>query len=522
MAKFSPADLPKLSAQRVKRSDGSYSCSIRSKDEYNRLVTVGHVRDKKEFGPIDFTPNFLEQYPQLKQLTVVRMEDRSITYLPKEAEPTKTTPAQQVRQTTKTASSKTKSASSKARPTKVQPANDQIVEPGNYFERSEFDVLLQEMLGQSILNEMDRKAGRTSEPRLGQGNALFGHDHAQEQVQQALAQLASEDNTKNLFQATNKKAERELTFGSDLANCPKLSKNSLQLFTVDLEEFSELKPTYLGQGEMADGEIPEHLVILTDPHTRCVRYFGPSPCAMTETQKFVAVADQVTNFITKARELKSSAVNQVKPLITYDQQLHDPATVEPLTAAGYDVLARLTNDSPLGTMAINAVINRKMHQGKGKKYPNLTNISHMAVPKAQCPVLSTGQTLNLHVFVMPQFFELPEAHVFSLADLEVPQRISAAQRPKLREQAFRKWCYVLATTTSLDVATMLNAYWERGTLIDELHDYQGELQSTLSEPIDGSTFMGSLFCMFQSHSVEVDMPDLHDMASMIFGQFNPF
>lgn len=69
---------------------------------------------------------------------------------------------------------------------------------------------------------------------------------------------------------------------------------------------------------------------------------------------------------------------------------------------------------------------------------------------------------------------------------------------------------------------MLNAYWERGTLIDELHDHQGELQSTLSEPIDGSTFMGSLFCMFQSHSVEVDMPDLHDMASMIFGQFNPF
>ena len=522
MAKFSPADLPKLSAQRVKRSDGSYSCSIRSKDEYNRLVTVGHVRDKKEFGPIDFTPNFLEQYPQLKQLTVVRMEDRSITYLPKEAEPTKTTPAQQARQTTKTASSKTKTASSKARPTKVQPANDQIVELGNFFERSEFDVLLQEMLGQSILNEMDRKSGRTAEPRLGQGNALFGHDHAQEQVQQALFQLASEDNTKNLFQATNKKAARELTFGSDLANCPKLSKNSLQLFTVDLKEFSELKPTYLGQGEMADGEIPEHLVILTDPHTRCVRYFGSSPCAMTETQQFVAVADQVTNFIAQARELKLSAVNQVKPLITYDQQLNDPATLEPLTAAGYDVLTRLTNDSPLGTMAINAVINRKMHQGKGKKYPDFMNISHMAVPKAQCPVLSTGQTLNLHVFVMPQFFELPETHVFSMADLDVPQRISAAQRPKLREQAFRKWCYVLATTTSLDVATMLNAYWERVTLIDELNDYQGELKSTLSEPIDGSTFMGCLFCMFQSHSVEVDMPDLHDLASMLFGQFNPF
>lgn len=386
---------------------------------------------------------------------MVRLEDRSITYLPQDAEPTKaastkaaSSSAQPANKTTKTvasktkstkaASSKTKTAASKARPTQVQPANDQMVEPDNYFERSEFDVLLQEMLGQSILNEMDRKAGRTSEPRLGQGNALFGHDHAQEQVQQALAQLASEDNTKNLFQATNKKAERELTFGSDLTNCPKLSKNSLQLFTVDLEEFSELKPTYLGQGEMADGEIPEHIVILTDPHTRCVRYFGPSPCTMTETQQFVAVADQVTNFIAKAREPKSSAVNQIKPLITYDQPLHDPATLEPLTASGYDVLARLTNDSPLGTMAINAVINRKMHQGKGKKYHDLMNISHIAVPKAQCPVLSTGQTLNLHVFVMPQFFELPEAHVFSMADLDVPQRISAAQRPKLREQAFRK------------------------------------------------------------------------------------
>ena len=89
MAKFAPANLPKLSAQRVKRSDGSYSCSIRCKDEFNRLVTVGHVRDKQEFGPIDFTPNFLEQYPQLKQLTVVRLEDRSITYLPQDAEPTK-------------------------------------------------------------------------------------------------------------------------------------------------------------------------------------------------------------------------------------------------------------------------------------------------------------------------------------------------------------------------------------------------------------------------------------------------
>lgn len=118
---YTKLNLPKLSAQRVKRSDSSYSCSLRCPDAENRLVTVGHVRDKQEFGPIDFKHDFLEQYPQLKEITVVRKEDRSLVYLTEAAAPTKdqATKAQPTK-ATKAASTKTpKAASAKAASTKA-------------------------------------------------------------------------------------------------------------------------------------------------------------------------------------------------------------------------------------------------------------------------------------------------------------------------------------------------------------------------------------------------------------------
>lgn len=370
---------------------------------------------------------------------------------------------------------------------------------------------------------MDRSAGITTSHPLGQGSTLFSSEaNTEDQVRQALEQMFTDDHAMQFMQQVNKKAERELGFREDLAYCSQLAKNSLQLFTIDLKDFSTLKPTYLGQGEMADGEIPEHLVILTDPNTRCVRYFGPSPCAMTEAQSFVTIADQVTNFIVQARKLKPTAAGLVKPFISYSQQLADTSVLEPLTAAGYDVLARLANNSPIGTSAVDAAIKLKLHQGKGKRYSELMGISHVEVPKAQCPVLSTGQTLHLHVFVMPQFFDLPEQHVFALANLDVPEPISAAQRTKLRAQALRNWCYILATTAELDVSTMLNAYWEHDTLVDELRENQEDLQSMLPKPIDGSTFMGSLYCLFQGHTMQEDMPEFNDMADELLNKYGPF
>lgn len=84
-------NIPSLTAKRVKQADGSVRVMIAvtpvkwDKELKRPYVTssknVGVVANNKEFGPIVFRDEFLQQYPQLRAVTVLRKESRQYVYL---------------------------------------------------------------------------------------------------------------------------------------------------------------------------------------------------------------------------------------------------------------------------------------------------------------------------------------------------------------------------------------------------------------------------------------------------------
>lgn len=84
-------NIPSLTAKRVKQADGSVRVMIAvtpvnwDKDLKRPRVTssknVGVVTNNKEFGPIVFRDEFLKQYPQLREVTVLCKESRKYVYI---------------------------------------------------------------------------------------------------------------------------------------------------------------------------------------------------------------------------------------------------------------------------------------------------------------------------------------------------------------------------------------------------------------------------------------------------------
>lgn len=75
-------NLPGFIAQRNKRADGTYRCSLRYKLKgTTKCPSVGKVAGNDEFGPIIFNDSFVALYPKLKELTVLRTSDRGYVYL---------------------------------------------------------------------------------------------------------------------------------------------------------------------------------------------------------------------------------------------------------------------------------------------------------------------------------------------------------------------------------------------------------------------------------------------------------
>lgn len=72
--------LPPLVTQRTKRRDGTYRCCVRAKLDGVKYTTVGEVYNNQEYGPISFNISFAESFPQIKEVTVIRTEDRSYVY----------------------------------------------------------------------------------------------------------------------------------------------------------------------------------------------------------------------------------------------------------------------------------------------------------------------------------------------------------------------------------------------------------------------------------------------------------
>ena len=68
-------------AQRVQRKDGSYRCTLRCKPKgSDKFIPAGKI-DAGEFGVVSFRDEFIERFPQLKGVTVIRKPDRSYVYL---------------------------------------------------------------------------------------------------------------------------------------------------------------------------------------------------------------------------------------------------------------------------------------------------------------------------------------------------------------------------------------------------------------------------------------------------------
>ena len=84
-------NIPSLSARRTKLADGSLRVLILvCKSKWNKELkqprvissqNVGVVADNKEFGPIVFKEAFLQQYPQLRDVTVLRKESHKYVYI---------------------------------------------------------------------------------------------------------------------------------------------------------------------------------------------------------------------------------------------------------------------------------------------------------------------------------------------------------------------------------------------------------------------------------------------------------
>lgn len=84
-------NIPSLTAKRVKQADGSVRVMIAvtpvkwdKELKRPRVISsknVGVVADNKEFGPIVFREEFLQHYPQLRAVTVLRKESHQYVYL---------------------------------------------------------------------------------------------------------------------------------------------------------------------------------------------------------------------------------------------------------------------------------------------------------------------------------------------------------------------------------------------------------------------------------------------------------
>ena len=70
--------LPELVIQRQGKSRYQVRCQL---EEGANLTIVGRVFDDQEFGPISFRMDFVERFPQLKEVTIIRKDDGSLVYL---------------------------------------------------------------------------------------------------------------------------------------------------------------------------------------------------------------------------------------------------------------------------------------------------------------------------------------------------------------------------------------------------------------------------------------------------------
>ncbi|HIV54251.1 MAG TPA: hypothetical protein H9898_00445 [Candidatus Anaerobiospirillum stercoravium] len=532
-----PLGLPGLNAQRNKRNDGSIRYAIRYRSEKTgKFVTIGHIEGGQEVGPIVFKEDFIARFPQLKKVTVLRKDDRSYVYCDNDHAPgkgkaktktcatkakastakgkAKTTKTKAAAQTKATAQSKTKTQTkAEAQNTLASELIDRIME-----QDPQMGTLLQEMVGQHLLQEMHKASGLGElDLKLGQGLAALGLDAcAADDTFTSLADsVTSPSQMRAMFQQMNPKAERDAYFKDVLLNKAQLPAHGIALYCFNTADFSPFKPTFPNAKtkgkEMPEGEIPAHLIYLIDYHDNTVLYFGPSQYGIDQMPDFLGQAQQTYDHLLKMQGKKpqSKKTKQTKsataerPIICHGGILSDASLLLSSCQTGFEVLGRLNNHSEYAQRAIAYALSQGMHLGKGaEQYDELAGIYHLALPEQLCPKIATPQgekTLYLHVQVMPDFFNYSEVNALKAAGIMVASgKLTKARSEELRAQGFKHWCYILASTAPIDGRSMLDAYWEHGALQDELEELYHSPLLEICRGHERATFMGSLLMMVQA------------------------
>ncbi len=312
-------------------------------------------------------------------------------------------------------------------------------------------------------------------------------------------------------------------YAAEIKKCPTISRNSTHLFTLDVEDFSDVpeEMALCGEPLQAPGEVgvPKRLLFLVDRERTKLLYMAPCEHSMLEPQAFMAEAQQVTNFMAQARGVSGAAIEHIKPLIAYDKLFHNLDAMQTVASAGFDCIMRLHFASDIGTAAMDYALSQGMHQGKHTiniaKYEGMLD---MMVPPKLCPTISTAQgekKVSLHVFLLPSFLQADLAEQLRSASIKAPanlSRLSAKERSELSQQAFRRYAMVIATTDPyLKGQAVLDALYEATAKREELDRLEHNELSYICFGRERSTFMGHLFSLQQTSQLMNEIPFMDQM-----------
>ena len=307
-------------------------------------------------------------------------------------------------------------------------------------------------------------------------------------------------------------------YAGEIKKCTTLKRNSTHLFTLDVDDFSDVpeEMALCGEPLQAPGEVgvPKRLAFLVDRKSTKLLYMSPCEHSMLEPQAFMAEAQKITKFMAQARGVSGADLNNLKPLITYDNLFHNLDAMQTVVDAGFDCVMRLHFASDIGKAATDYAISQGMHQGKFTiKVDKYEGMLDTMVPPKLCPTIQTAQgekKVSLHVFLLPGFLKADLAEQLNFASIKAPanlNRLSAKERSELSQQAFRRWAMVIATTDPyLSGQDVLDAFYERTVKREELDTLEHHELSYICFGRERSTFMGRLFSIQKNAQLMNEIP----------------
>lgn len=335
----------------------------------------------------------------------------------------------------------------------------------------------------------------------------------------------------NGYERDSDPAEQAKYYAAEIKKRPTITRNSTHIFTLDVEDFSDVpeEMALCGEPLQAEGEVgvPKRLVFLVERSTCKLLYMAPCEHSMLEPQAFIAEAQKVTNFIAKARGVSGANVDRIKPLITYGKIFHNLDALQTIVDAGFDSVMRFHFATDIAHAATDYAISQGMLKGKStlkiEKYSGMLDI---LLPPKLCPTLKTAQgekKLQLHVFLLPSFLEYDQEEQIMNASVEFPgdfDELSNKERFELQKEAFRRAAMVIGSTVpTLKGQDVLDAYYESDAKREELDELEHLDLANICFGRERSTFMGRIFGFQQTSQLMNELPFMNQMAPF-FGILN--